>query len=126
MEQKINELEVNGIVYVPKDSIKEEVKNTEGMKVVMIRTYSAGVHYGYLSEESDTLVGIKVKLLNARRIYQWAGAATLSQLSMKGTSKPDSCKFPCIVNEITLLAIEIIPMTEKAFKSLNSVAIWSE
>jgi hypothetical protein len=123
---KEEELTIEGVVYVPKDSVNKEVVNTEGLKMCMIRTYSAGVHYGYLAEEKDVPNGIKVKLLNSRRIWSWAGAASLSQLAMEGTSKPESCKIPCKVNEITLMAIEIIPMTSKAVESLNNVKVWNQ
>lgn len=49
MQQKSNEMEINGVVYVPKDSIKSinMADNLEGMLFVLIRTYSAGVHFGY-------------------------------------------------------------------------------
>ncbi len=89
---------------------------------VMIRTYSAGVFAGYLKDRKDK----EVVLTNARRIWYWAGAASLSQLAMEGTSKPNECKFPCEVNEIVLTeAIEIIPCTEKARKSIQEVPVWS-
>ena len=124
---KINqtELEVNGVKYVRADSISSSTKvNTDGLKMVMVRTYSAGVHFGYLNKRESTLAGIEVELLNARRVYRWSGAATLSQLAMEGTTAPKDCKFPCEVDSIELVAIEIIPMTEKAYKSLNLVDIW--
>lgn len=126
MEQKLNEVEINGTKYVPKDSIKSEVVNTSGLKMVIVRTYSAGVHFGYLNKRESTQGGIEVELLKARRVYYWDGAATLSQLAMEGTSKPNNCKFPCEVNSIELIAIEIIPMTEKAVESLKKVKIWEE
>lgn len=90
---------------------------------VMVRTYSAGVFYGYLKERN----GKEVVLTNARRVWYWAGAATLSQLATDGTSKPKECKFPCPVEEVTLTdAIELIPMTEQAEKSLDAVKAWQE
>jgi hypothetical protein len=90
---------------------------------VMVRTYSAGVFYGYLKSRK----GKEVVLTNARRVWQWYGAASLSQLAMDGTSDPSNCKFPCPVNEVTLTeAIELIPMTNKAIKSLDGVAIWAK
>ena len=90
-------------------------------KNVMVRTNSAGVFAGVLkSKKGDELV-----LKNARRIYYWTGAATLSQLSQDGTSSPQTCKFPKHVPEITLLGvIEIIPMSSKAAASIASVKIW--
>jgi hypothetical protein len=64
---------------------------------------------------------------NARRIYYWAGAATLSQLSKDGTSSPDTCKFPEEVEEVDLKEIiEVLPCTEKSKLSINSVKIWKQ
>lgn len=90
-------------------------------KNVMVRTASAGVFAGVLKSKK----GAEVVLKNARRIYYWTGAATLSQLSQEGTSSPETCKFPATVPEITLIgAIEIIPMTRKAVASIASVKNW--
>ena len=90
---------------------------------VIVRTQSAGVFAGVLKSRK----GREVILTNARRIYYWAGAATLSQLSVEGTSKPDECKFPCAVSEVTLLeAIEILPLSAKAKASLDAVKVWAE
>lgn len=88
----------------------------------MVRTNSAGVFAGVLKSRK----GSEVILKNARRIYYWTGAATLSQLSQDGTSSPDTCKFPAVVPEVVLLGvIEIIPMSKKAVDSISSVKIWS-
>jgi hypothetical protein len=90
---------------------------------VIVRTYSAGVFAGVLKSRK----GREVILTNARRIYYWSGAATLSQLSAEGTSKPDQCKFPCAVPEVTLLeVIEILPLSAKAKASLDAVKVWAE
>jgi hypothetical protein len=62
----------------------------------MVRTHSAGVFAGTV----ETLDGKVAKLSNARRIYYWDGAATLSQLAVDGTSKPEKCRFPVAVDEI--------------------------
>ena len=108
-------MNINGIEYV------EKVK-TSG-DYVIVRTYSAGVHAGYLEKRE----GKVVTLIGARRIWKWAGAATLSQLSMEGTSDPDNCKFPCVVAKVILTeAIEIIECTEKARKSIAGVKIWEQ
>jgi hypothetical protein len=89
---------------------------------VLVRTYSAGVFVGYLESHHDKEVVLK----KARRIWYWDGAASLSQLAMEGTSKPENCKFPCEVDSIILTeAIEIILMTEKAKQSIEQVKIWS-
>ena len=88
----------------------------------MVRTYSAGVFYG----EIERRVGKEVTMRNARRVWYWSGAASLSQLAMEGTSDPEKCKFPVAVSEVLLTeAIEIITMSEKAIASLDSVPVWS-
>lgn len=121
MEQKINEIEINGVTYVPKDSILSMAPQLDGMEYCMVRTYSAGVFAGYL-ESRD---GKEAVLRNARRIWKWAGATDLSQLATDGTSNPKECKFPCTVNKVVLTeVIEIIPITKKAQKSLEEVPVW--
>ena len=117
-EEKCSSILVDGVEYVPKGKVAPMADN-----YVLVRTYSAGVHAGELVSRN----GKEVELKNARRIWYWAGAASLSQLSMEGTSKPDKCKFPREVTEIILTeAIEIIPCTKKAQKSIKGVKIWEE
>ena len=112
---------IDGVEYTKSDSIRKDAKQKKGMKYVIIRTYSAGVHAGYLKSSK----GKNVELIDARRLWYWSGAASLSQLSVDGVSSPDSCKFPVEVKSIILTeAIEIIPCTEKARKSIKSVEIW--
>jgi len=108
-------IELNGKKY---REVAETCKN-----YVIVRTYSAGVHAGELASRD----GKEVVLKNSRRIWYWAGAASLSQLAVDGTSRPNLCKFPCAVSEITLTeAIEIIPCTEKARKSIEGVKVWEQ
>ncbi len=91
-------------------------------KYVIVRTYSAGVFAGYIESRQDRTV----VMTNARRIWYWDGAASLSQLAMEGTSKPESCKFPCEVDRVELLeVIEIIDTTPKAEESIKKVPVWS-
>lgn len=102
---------------------QNEAVEQEKPKYVIVRTYSAGVFAGNLKAKN----GQEVVLTNARRIWYWEGAASLSQLAMKGTSKQKLCKFPCEVNSITLTqAIEIIDVTEEAKKSISEVPVWEE
>ena len=89
---------------------------------VMVRTYSAGVFAGTL----DSRKGKEVVLLNARRIWYWAGAASLSELAVRGTSKPNECKFPVEMPRIVLTeAIEIIDVTPAAQASIAGVPPWT-
>jgi hypothetical protein len=64
-------------------------------------------------------------LTNVRRIWFWSGAASLSELAISGTSKPESCKFPEAVSRIELMqAIEVIDVTEVARKNIEAVKPW--
>ena len=94
--------------------------NNIGKKVI-IRGDRSGVEFGELVEHK----GREVTLKNARRIWYWDGAASLSQLAKDGTAKPDECKFTVTVDSITILdAIEIIPCTDKAIESIEGVKEW--
>ena len=90
-------------------------------KYVIVRTYSAGVFAGDLVSRD----GKEVVLSDARRLWFWAGAASLSQLAEQGISKPNECKFPCSVSSVTLTeAIEIIDVSAKAESSIKAVPEW--
>lgn len=91
----------------------------------VVRTKDAGVFFGKIVSKENTATGIVVRIENARRVYYWEGAATLSELAQKGVTKPESCKFPCPVDMIETVAIEILDMTEEAGKSLDSVPVWT-
>ena len=89
---------------------------------IICRTFSAGVFAGTLVSRK----GQEVTLKQARRLWYWDGAASLSQLAMEGVKNPQSCKFPCEVSSVVLLnAIELLPVTKQARASIAQVAIWS-
>lgn len=118
------EIELNGVKYVKKDTIQAKAKSKDGMPYVMIRTYSAGVHCGYLKSRIEK----EVTLLNSIRIWKWSGAAFLSQLAMEGTNDKSNCKFgmPITTDLILTEAIEIIEMTETAKQNIQSVTSWKQ
>lgn len=121
MDTQVSELSVNGVTYVPKSSVCEKAADFNGMRYVIVRTYTAGVFAGYLEKKE----GKEAVLRNVRRLWYWSGAASLSQLATEGTKKPKECKFPVIVDRIEVTeAIEIIDVTEKAKKSIDGVAVW--
>lgn len=90
---------------------------------VIVRTYSAGVFAGYLLERN----GKEGVMKDARRLWYWSGASSLSELAVKGVSRPGSCKFPVTVSRIELTEIiEVLECTEAARESIESVPIWSQ
>ena len=120
------EIEINGVKYVPKDSVKVNeplAKSMKGKKYVIARTYSAGVFAGYLDKRN----GQEATILQARRLWYWKGASSLSQLAVDGVKLPNECKFPVEVSKIELTQIiEIIDVSEKARLSIASVPIWKQ
>jgi len=96
-------------------------KINDKLKYVIVRTYSAGVFAGNIESRKNR----EVVLLNARRLWYWKGAASLSELAVCGTSCPNECKFPIEVPRIELFeTIEILYVTPAGEKSIKSVPIW--
>ncbi len=92
-------------------------------KYVIVRTQSAGVFAGTI-ESKD---GMEVVLNNARRLWYWSGASSLSQLSIDGVKNPDKCKFPQEVKQVLLTqTIEILPVSKIAQKSIKMVPVWKQ
>tara|TARA_R110002051_G_scaffold324424_1_gene421580 strand:+ start:371 stop:739 length:369 start_codon:yes stop_codon:yes gene_type:complete len=121
MKENINEIEINGEKYVKKSGTVQLEKPTGNY--VVIRTKSAGVHAGHLISRD----GSEVVLSESRRLWYWKGAATLSQVAGTGITKPDDCKFPAPISEITVLGvIEIIPCTVDAMNIIKGVLEWKE
>lgn len=117
------ELVINGVTYIRKEDIGVGARLKDGLPYVIVRTYSAGVFAGYLESRN----GQEVVMREARRIWYWAGANSLSQLAVDGTKEPQSCKFPVALDRVELLqAIEIIWCTERARLSIEGVAIWQK
>ena len=85
-------------------------------KSVIIRTYSAGVWFGTLSQKS----GNEVVLTNARRLWRWWAkeSISLSGVANFGIIEEKSNIAPA-VEGVWLEAIEIIPTTEIATKSIS-------
>lgn len=87
----------------------------------IIRANGAGVFFGEITKLEGTTATIK----NARRLWYWSGAASLSELAEHGVAKPSDCKFPCSVDEVIVFnVIEILSVTEKAAKSIDGVKEW--
>lgn len=87
----------------------------------IVRADRAGVFFGKIKERN----GDEVTMTDVRRIWYWDGAASLSQLAVEGTKKPQNCKFTVYVPEMTILGvIEVIPCTDEAEASIKEVPEW--
>ena|ERR1700720_2408437 len=89
-------------------------------KYVLVRTYSAGVHIGYLKNIKET----EAILTSSRRIWKWEGAFTLSEISQDGIYKNSKLSKEIPIIFLTQ-AVEIIPCSDKAIKIFNSIEGYS-
>lgn len=85
-------------------------------QIVLVRTYSAGVHFGELVKKDGTNVLLK----NARRLYFWKGCFTLSEIAVFGPKAGTriACEVPFI--ELTQ-AIELIPISQQSLAILAGI-----
>lgn len=114
-----NEIVLNGVKYVRADRVPTPVNLSN---IVLIRTYSAGVHFGELKRRD----GKEVELINARRLWSWMGACSLSQVAVYGVNIAES-RISVKVPVMTLTeAIEIIPMSETAAKMMMEAPEWKK
>lgn len=118
----INEIEVNGVKYVPKGAAPETAE-LDPTGYCIVRTNSAGVFAGWMAKGYD---GGKIgDVEGARRLWYWKGAASLSQLAAEGVKNPSECKFALPVSSVHLTEIiEIIPCTATAFANIRAVPQW--
>lgn len=88
-----------------------------GLPQVVIRTRDAGVHFGHLSFIANAQHGCyRVVLSDGRRIWNWTGANTLSEIALHGisggkVSEPTQILLPQV--------IEVIPCTPESEAVLN-------
>lgn len=111
---------INGTEYVRKGSESTPAQQVDGMDYVIVRTYSAGVFAGYLKSRD----GKEASLVDARRLWYWDGAASLSQLAQEGVKKPENCKFAVPVNVTLTETVEILEVTSNAQDSIAGVVEW--
>jgi hypothetical protein len=126
MKLDTENLTLNGIEYVRKDSIKNESApaiNTDGLQFVICRCRDAGVHAGYLLRRIEGTR--EATLIQSRRLWRWHGR-TLDGLATEGTDNAQLCKYGPVVDSEKVLCdvAEIINCTEAAMRSVYAVADW--
>lgn len=85
-------------------------------KKCIVRTYSAGVWFGEITEKSGNEVIVK----NARRLWQWKAkeSISLSAVAKHGIDQSGS-KIAPTVDAVWLEAIELIPASDDAIESIE-------
>lgn len=90
--------------------------------MVVVRTYSAGVHFGTLAAANKS--GRKVTLTDARRIWYWKGANTLHEIATEGVNVKESKVSKPVARIVLTEATEVLAMTDAATANLAG-ASWA-
>ena len=99
----------------------ENINNAVTNKYCVVR----GKYFGVFAGTVEIVDGNRVLLKDARRLWYWDGAASLSQLALEGVKRPENCKFTVTVQSVLLLdVIEIIPASEEAMRNISEVPVW--
>lgn len=100
------------------------IENLIGKKVI-IRSYGAGVFYGTLNEAEKCEDKWTVELLDCRRLWQWVGACSITQLAVDGPKSPRRCRFTIVEKSIVVSSvIELHQCEPAAVKNIESVEPW--
>ena len=115
LEMLLNSGSENTQENIQENNQTESGKTLDQMHVgeyVLIRTYSAGVHFGRLVKRE----GMEVVLDEARRIWSWDGAFSLSEVSETGVG---SGKISAKIDGILLTqTIEVMRLSIKSKENL--------
>jgi hypothetical protein len=108
---------IDGILHeeVNDKSTEKSINSLFKGEYVIIRTYSAGVWFGKLTEKE----GQEVVLHNARRMWRWHAkqGVSLSGIAQYGINSSES-RICVAVEKVWLEAIEIIRVTKECKKMI--------
>lgn len=111
MEQKINEVEINGVVYIPKDSVKTSKEFDGDIKIVVLQR--GWVYIGRFERN-----GNDCKLHNAYNIRSWGTTKGLPELVNGATPSTKLDKCEGIVEFDWLTIVHTITCNAKAWEML--------
>ncbi len=120
----IEKIKINDVEYVRADTIQNMATETDGMKYCVVRTYSAGVHIGYVEEFGEKHPQ-HVKLVNSRRLHYWDGAASLSQVAMEGVNSSSRIAMELPQIELTDV-VEVIPCSVMSMDFFKGAKEWKK
>ena len=81
-------------------------------KYCVIRSYAAGVHIGIVASVSDSASGREVRLTDTRRVWNWTGALSCTEISQGGIA---GGKLSIVAPEnFVNQTIEILPTSQEA------------
>lgn len=108
-------------------SAKQTNRKPKELEYVIVRTHIAGVHCGYLEHASAS--DDRIVLLEARRIWYWDGAASISEIAVHGLNpkRAAGSKIAEVVPRQNLRWSdhgEIIALSPTAAKQIQEFPVW--
>lgn len=92
-------------------------------KKVIVRTYSAGVHFGEVVDVSES--GSVVQLKDTRRVWNWSGGRlSCSELAAVGVRDGDRVSVAVPLNQLNG-AIELIAASPECVETFAQVKPWT-
>ena len=121
-------ISIDNVTYIQEGAASQtKAAEINGLERCIIRSYAAGVFVGDVKEKTSELNGINVTLIQSKRIHFWDGACSLTQLSIDGTTKTKDCRVTdAIDSQFIANVIEILPITQKAADSIDSIPSWKK
>lgn len=110
----IGEAKQLATMFEKESPVTKSLNDFVGQKVI-IRTYSAGVWFGKIDEKS----GNEVIVSNARRLWYWKAKQSISLSAVAQYGISSESKVAPEVPYVWLEAIELIPATKEAIKSIE-------
>ena len=111
MNQEINEVEINGVKYIRKDSVKEVKEFTGDIKIVILQR--GWVYIGRFERN-----GNDCKLHNSYNIRVWGTSKGLPELVNGATSKTVLDKCDGVVEFDWLTVVHTITCNKSAWKQI--------
>ncbi len=120
----IENIKIDDVEYVRADLLKQLPPNVDGLQYCVVRTYSAGVHIGYLKDFAIKYPQSGL-MINSRRLHSWDNACSLSQVATNGVGS--SSKIAMELSELYLTdIIEVIPCTVQAKEFFQGAKVWKK
>lgn len=116
-------IKIDDVEYVRADA-NQLAQSVDNMRYCVVRTYSAGVHIGYVAEFGEKHPQ-HAKLLKSRRLHYWSGACSLSQVAMDGVSSESRIAMEIPEIELTDV-IEVIPCSTKTAEFFQKAKAWKK
>ena len=106
-----------GWCFLAKKAVSKRTKS----RAVVVRSSASGVWLGWISEQNAATRS--VRLTQARRAWNWTGAASCSGMALTGPTGGKICE---PVSAVTIYDVcEVIDATDAAVLAWKAVAAWT-